>query len=299
MNAEQVQPIHQRERDRRMLLLLLLLLLLGMTCMCVAGQEAIRLIPSYIMQANMDSSLDPNSNYSRPIGPISPVQPDVLTPPSWLETFLTPQGTGVSTISPVEAFDPSTTPKYLPTKTPTPTPTFTFTPTSTFTLTPTKTSTPTHTRTPLPTWTHTPLPTATFTFTPTRTPTLTSTPTSTPTLGNTPTPTATITPTDTPITPPPVTQALGLTYLCRDASLNVRIWQVDNPNAFQVPYTWASDTGGFGGSGNASPGSSLLLTDFSSFDYTVTLTYAGGMTSSDRSNGTPCSPLTPVPTPTP
>lgn len=203
-------------RERRDLGLVTLVLCVGVALMLLAGQAAIRLPSVWQVQADIGSNLDPNTAYAAALATLQfgPLRPEILTPPAWYSSLLTPQNgnRGAPTIVPVITLLPST----LRTATNTTIPAGPVLPTSTatFALTSTPTATSTQTRTPLfPTATFTPtaaLPpptnTPTRTCTPTRTltPTLTSTFTTTPTLTSSPTLTltATYTPTDT-LTPSP------------------------------------------------------------------------------------------------
>jgi hypothetical protein len=119
---------HPRRRDWT---LLLLILPIGIILMLVAGQIAIRIVPSWRVQAGMGSNLDPETASQQQAGPVQPVLPDILTPLAWLDTFLTPHpdsGNDGLALAPFVVFKPSATPS--PTV-PTPTTTETVTATST------------------------------------------------------------------------------------------------------------------------------------------------------------------------
>jgi hypothetical protein len=207
------------EQERRDWFIIPLILGIGFLCVIIAGQWALRFSPSWKLNADMDSNLDPNSDFltRRPNGFIEPIDPSILTEPVWINLFLTP-GASLLTGTPfpqakiTSSFTTTTsTITQAPFKTSTPTRIASATniniviasPTNTFVYYP-----PTSTPQPKPTatstvsliYTHTP--TTVVTATGTSTPTLTGTPTSTPT--NSPTPAATNTPTDTPTatTPP-------------------------------------------------------------------------------------------------
>lgn len=83
----------ESERKRRDWLLILLILPLGMACMFVSGQFALGLIPHTSIDASMGSNLDPNVDFltSQTFGLVGPISQDILTPPFWLNTYLTPQ----------------------------------------------------------------------------------------------------------------------------------------------------------------------------------------------------------------
>jgi hypothetical protein len=173
------------ERERRDWLIVPIILLIGFLCVILAGQLAVRFSPGWKMNANMNSNLDPNSDFftRRPSGFIEPVDSSILTAPSWINIFLTP-GASFATGT---RFPTATTTSPATSTTVSPvinTAVNTASPTNTFVYFP-----PTLTSTPRPNPTNTDGPTAipTIIFTATSTPTATATPTST----NTPTPIAT------------------------------------------------------------------------------------------------------------
>src|SRR6476620_7822612 len=83
------------EQERRDWIMIPLILGIGFLCVIIAGQWALRFSPSWKLNANMDSMLDPNSDFltHRPSGFIEPVDPSILTEPVWINLFLTPGGT--------------------------------------------------------------------------------------------------------------------------------------------------------------------------------------------------------------
>ncbi|HXF86396.1 MAG TPA: DUF11 domain-containing protein [Anaerolineales bacterium] len=200
------------ERERRDWLLILIIFFIGFLCIILAGNLALRFAPRWELPADMGSNLDPNRDFltRRPSGFLNPLDPAILTPPIWLDVFLTP-GVIFSSRTPAPTNTPTAIPPitHSPTVTPfapTPSPTNTIifaspTNTSVF-VSPTLTSTTTRTSTPVTTATHTPTftttatPTPSFTFTPTFTATVTHTPSFTPTPTFTSTPT--FIPTNTP-----------------------------------------------------------------------------------------------------
>src|SRR5512141_2094085 len=113
------------EQERRDWLIIPLILGIGFLCVIIAGQWALRFSPSWELNADMDSNLDPNSEFltRRPGGFIEPVDPSILTEPVWINLFLTPGAQ-----FPTRAFIPITASPYLtkptttqtPFKTPTP-----------------------------------------------------------------------------------------------------------------------------------------------------------------------------------
>lgn len=133
-----------------------LIILMGLLCLIAAGTLAIRFPPSWKLSANMESLLDPNSDFltRRPQGFIEPVDQSILTPPAWLGFFQTP---GVTVLPPTPM--PTSTQQAVATATvrvePTSNPT--TTPTSTFIFVPApSTHTPTSAPPPQPTTTNTP-----------------------------------------------------------------------------------------------------------------------------------------------
>lgn len=193
------------DRERRDWSLIVFVVPIGVLLIMIVGQLAARIMPIWSVNAGMNSNLDPNAENARPISLLPPLAPQILTPMSWAESFLTPMGE--VSFPPFIIIEPSATPSPTPDK-PTSTP---ATPTATqTTVTPTTpspsatTPVPTGvTKTPNPTETE-PTPTST-TGTPSATAT-TETPSVTPTT-ETPTPTAT---TETPtLTPTPT--ATGIT----------------------------------------------------------------------------------------
>lgn len=177
------------ERGRQDWIIVLIILVIGLLCVIAAGQLALRLSPSWQMNTDMDSQLDPNSALLTrgPGGFVEALDPSILTQPSWLEVFLTPGASFVTR-----------TPLPVVTRTPSPAPTSassatspavaTIIPTSTFIYFPatwTATSRPAPTTTDIvPTFPATATPA--FTQTSTSLPSATFTPTTTPT--NTPVP---------------------------------------------------------------------------------------------------------------
>jgi hypothetical protein len=203
------------ENERRDWFVIPIILLVGFLCVIVAGQWALRFSPSWKLNTNMDSSLNPNSDFltRRPSGFIEPVDPSILTEPVWINLFLTPGASFVtgtpfpkatitsSLATSAIAQTPFNTPSPIGSAFATNTAVVVASPTHTFVYyPPTSTSQPkpTATSTVSPIYTVTPTATGASTETPTPTDTLASTPT------NTPTSTATNTPTDTPTatTPP-------------------------------------------------------------------------------------------------
>jgi uncharacterized repeat protein (TIGR01451 family) len=150
------------------------IILIGFLCLIVAGSMAVRFAPSWKLPSNMDSNLDPNSDYltRRSQGYVEPLDPAILTPPVWIGFFQTP-GAAI----------PQQTPLPLPTQTAAITSTSVGLPTTTIPAatisSPTSTiryipGSPTNTQRPAPRDTGTA--TVTSTATATATPTATGTP---------------------------------------------------------------------------------------------------------------------------
>src|SRR5258706_5748060 len=115
-------------------IIIILILLLGFVCIILASGWALRFAPSWKLNTNMGSNLNPNSDFltSRPANFIEPIDPAILTQPAWINVFLTP---GI----------------LLPTRTPLPTSTVTSIPSKTSTpiIIPTQTAIPTNTLPPI------------------------------------------------------------------------------------------------------------------------------------------------------
>ena len=188
------------ERERHDWIIIPIILAIGFLCVLVSAQWALRFAPRWELAADMESKINPNSDFltRKPNGFIEPIDPSILTQPVWVNLFLTPgasfvtgtpfpvvpatlpptptpvvllTNTVVVTGSPTHTlvyFFPTSTPK--PTKTDDPAEIYTSILTDTSTLAATSTST----ATPIPTDTSTP--TATFTSLPPPTPTNTSDP---------------------------------------------------------------------------------------------------------------------------
>src|SRR5512142_943682 len=79
------------ERERNDWIIILIILLIGFLCVVLAGGWALRSSPTWRLDANMESGINPNGDLltSRPSGFIPPVDLSILTEPSWLHVFLT------------------------------------------------------------------------------------------------------------------------------------------------------------------------------------------------------------------
>jgi hypothetical protein len=273
------------ENERRDWFIIPLILGIGFLCVIVAGQWALRFSPSWKLNTNMDSNLNPNSDFltRRPSGFIEPVDPSILTEPVWINLFLTPGASFVTgtpfpkaTITSITSSLATSTIAQTPFQTSTPisiasaTNVVIASPTNTFVYyPPTSSSTskpkPTATSTVSPIYTSTPTTVATSTQTPTSstaTFTLTSTPTPTPTVTNTSPPTATYTPTTTPTSTATASCSTTITITGTSGSYPISsgltCFEYTNPTfanggIFQITSTGASGMV----NGNSCPGQSI------------------------------------------
>ncbi len=157
-------------RERRDWTLIIFIIPIGIILMMIAGQIAVRIVPLWSVNAGMKSQLDPQTAPKQQIGQVQPVLPEILTPMSWLDTFLTPNSDAGDDIvfPPFIIFEPTATPS--PTASPIASPTITETPTASASPSPsptTVTTVPSATRTQKPPDDKTPTPvTVTATATP-------------------------------------------------------------------------------------------------------------------------------------
>lgn len=150
-----------RENERRdSVLIIILILLLGFFCIIFASGWALRFAPSWKLDTNMGSNLNPSSDFltSRPVSFIEPLDPAILTNPVWMDVFLTP---GASLSFPTRTPLPTITATSIPPQTHTPLPTQIVSATNTVPVV----ASPTNTKTTLP-----PPPPATLTPTAINTP---------------------------------------------------------------------------------------------------------------------------------
>ena len=181
------------ERERRDWVIFLLILLIGIVLMLCAGQSAVAMLPRWSVQADVNSNLNPDDSYAKQhLAIIEPVKQEILTPPAWKDSILTPQAavTGTAIVIPMGVFGTETR---IPTEESSPTISSTVS-----TSLPTVTAVTTSTNPPTLTRTATPTKTTTITQTSSVTQTRTSTRTYTLTYTNTRTNTATVTRTNTP-----------------------------------------------------------------------------------------------------
>lgn len=107
--------MEQTKRDRNDWLVLLLFLLLGVLLMLLAGQKGTQLLPYWNLRADVGSNLDPYQFQAGDSQGLAPLRPEILTPPAWGDSYLTPQGDQPSATPPTfVVFDPSATPSATP-----------------------------------------------------------------------------------------------------------------------------------------------------------------------------------------
>ncbi len=84
--------MRKSDDEKRGWTLVAIFLLIGLLCVIVAGNLAIRFVPSWTLQADMRSHFTPDSVYftSQPGFAFPPIDPAILTPPVWINVFLTP-----------------------------------------------------------------------------------------------------------------------------------------------------------------------------------------------------------------
>jgi hypothetical protein len=99
-------------REKRDWTLLIFIIPIGIIFMLIAGQVAIRLVPSWSINAGMQSNLDPNNLPMQQNGLVQPILPAILTPLGWFDTFLTPGADSGDEIAfpPFVIFEPTSTP---------------------------------------------------------------------------------------------------------------------------------------------------------------------------------------------
>jgi uncharacterized repeat protein (TIGR01451 family) len=119
----------REEEPRRDLLLILLIVPLGVLCMFLAGQAATRFSPTWSLESDMGSGLDPDSEFASLPVPnlIEPIDANILTQPVWGDLFLTPNAIIPTSVPPTQAptlqVQPTTQPTLIvPTTNPTPIP---------------------------------------------------------------------------------------------------------------------------------------------------------------------------------
>src|SRR4030095_15713273 len=85
-------PMRATENEKRDWTVIALILLFGLLGILLAGGWALRFTPLWELDVNVESRLDPNSDFltRKPDGFIEPVDPAILTNPAWINGFLTP-----------------------------------------------------------------------------------------------------------------------------------------------------------------------------------------------------------------
>lgn len=80
------------KNERRGWILVAVLLLIGLLCVILAGNLAIRFAPRWSVQADMRSRINLDGAYytPQPSYILPPLDPAILTPPVWINIFLTP-----------------------------------------------------------------------------------------------------------------------------------------------------------------------------------------------------------------
>ena len=114
------------EHERRDWTIVLIIILLGFLFVILAGEWAGRFAPFWKLDANMQSYLDPDSDFltNRPVGFFEPLDPSILTQPVWIDVFLTPGAVfETRTPAPSATSTPIPTNTLLPTATESPSPT--------------------------------------------------------------------------------------------------------------------------------------------------------------------------------
>ena len=138
--------IGTEKNERRDWTMLIFIIPIGIILIIFVGQLAVRLVPFWRVEADMNSNLEPDTSSARPFALLEPILPQILTPMAWAESYLTP-GAAVN-FPPFLTFEPTST-NLSPTSQPptditkTPTPVITGTPPSPTSTIITKTVVPT------------------------------------------------------------------------------------------------------------------------------------------------------------
>lgn len=88
--------------------MLIFIIPIGIILIIFVGQLAVRLVPFWRVEADMNSNLEPDASSARPFALLEPILPQILTPMAWAESYLTP-GAAVN-FPPFLTFEPSSTP---------------------------------------------------------------------------------------------------------------------------------------------------------------------------------------------
>lgn len=88
------------ENERRDWVVIAFILPFGLLWIVLAGGWALRFTPHWELDTNVESRIDPDSDFltNKPDGFIEPLDPAILTNPAWINAFLTP-GASSSTIT--------------------------------------------------------------------------------------------------------------------------------------------------------------------------------------------------------
>ncbi|MFN8399684.1 MAG: hypothetical protein U0X74_06705 [Anaerolineales bacterium] len=100
--------IGTEKNERRDWTMLIFIIPIGIILIIFVGQLAVRLVPFWRVEADMNSNLEPDASSSRPFALLEPILPQILTPMAWAESYLTP-GAAVN-FPPFLTFEPSSTP---------------------------------------------------------------------------------------------------------------------------------------------------------------------------------------------
>ena len=85
--------------------------MIGIVLMLCAGQSAVAMLPRWSVQADVNSKLDPDDTYVKQrLVIVEPLNQEILTPPVWRDSILTPQAvsTGTATVIPIGIFGTKT-----------------------------------------------------------------------------------------------------------------------------------------------------------------------------------------------
>ncbi|MBI3168282.1 MAG: hypothetical protein HYZ22_07385 [Chloroflexi bacterium] len=100
--------ISPENNERRDWTLLIFIIPIGIILIILVGQLAVRLVPIWSVNADMNSNLEPDPASARPFALLEPILPQILTPMAWAQTYLTP-GADIS-FPPFLTFEPTATP---------------------------------------------------------------------------------------------------------------------------------------------------------------------------------------------
>lgn len=100
------------KRDRMDWTLLIFTIPIGIILILIVGQLAVRLMPFWSVNADMNSNLEPDPGNPRPFAALQPLMPQLLTPMAWAESYLTP-GAEISYPEFV-SFEPTASPSSTP-----------------------------------------------------------------------------------------------------------------------------------------------------------------------------------------